>query len=100
MYYILAEAANAPGSGALELNKVRFARAVNKLPEDGSVTATQLQNEIQKEYHKEFYAEGQYFFYLKRKAITRMPFMTADVPLSIYKLPVPDVELEYNPTYQ
>lgn len=100
MYYILAEAANNPAFGAVQLNNVRYARAVNKLPEDGSITDTQLQNEIQKEYHKEFYAEGQYFFYLKRKAITRMPFMSSDVPLSIYKLPVPDVELEYNPTYQ
>lgn len=100
MYYILAEAANSTQLGVVELNKVRFARAVSKLPEDGSVTPTQLQNEIQKEYHKEFYAEGQYFFYLKRRAITRMPFMNSDIPLSIYKLPVPDVELEYNPTYK
>lgn len=29
-----------------------------------------------------------------------MPFMNVDIPLTIYKLPIPDVELEYNPTYQ
>ena len=99
MYYILAEAAATPQEGIVLLNKVRTARAVDKLPEGQSTTSTFLQAEIQKEYHKEFYGEGQYFFYLKRKNIRRMPFMTTDVPLTIYKLPIPDVELEYNPTY-
>lgn len=100
MYYIMAEAAATPEEGVIHLNKVRFARALNKLPEGQPITAAFLDAEIRKEYYKEFYGEGQYFFYLKRKKVTRMPFMNADVPLTIYKLPIPDVELEYNPTYQ
>lgn len=99
MYYILAETATTPAAGIAELNKVRTARAVAKLPEQATTTAAFLEAEIQKEYHKEFYAEGQYFFYLKRKNIRRLPFMTVDVPLAIYQLPIPNVELEYNPTY-
>lgn len=100
MYYILAETAVSPREGISYLNKVRTARAISKLPESESTTATFLESEIRKEYQKEFFAEGQFFFYLKRKNVKRMPFMSVDVPLTIYQLPIPDVELEYNPTYQ
>ena len=99
MYYILAECLDNANEGIIELNKVRTARALVKLPETQTTTDVFLNAEIQKEYHKEFYAEGQYFFYLKRKNIKRLPFLTVDKPLEIYKLPIPDVELEYNPTY-
>lgn len=98
MFYILAEAAATPAEGISLLNIVRDARAVEELPEE-EATAAFLAAEIQKEYHKEFYGEGQYFFFLKRKNIRSMPFMDVDVPLTIYKLPIPDVELEYNPTF-
>lgn len=100
MYYILAETAPTPQEGVVQLNKVRTARALNKLSEAQSTTEAFLNNEIRKEYQKECYGEGQFFFYLKRKNAVRPPFMSSDVPLSIYKLPIPDVELEYNPTYQ
>lgn len=100
MYYILAETAITPAQGAALLNKVIGARAASKLAEGQPITGAFLEAEIQKEYHKEFYGEGQFFFYLKRKNAKRLPFMTVDVPSTIFKLPIPDSEMEYNPTYQ
>ncbi|NLR79089.1 RagB/SusD family nutrient uptake outer membrane protein [Chitinophaga eiseniae] len=97
MYYILAEVAATPQEGVGYLNKVRVARALAELP--ASITATTLQNEITKEYQKEFYAEGQWFYYYKRKKMVRMRFMTKDIPLSKYVLPIPPSELEFNPNY-
>lgn len=98
MYYILAETASTVTGGIEFLNEVRKARALPVLPvaDAGSVF---LNSEINKEYQKEFYAEGQSFFYYKRMKLNRMKFMTSDVPLSVYTLPIPDAEFEYNPSY-
>ena len=97
MYYIMAEAAATPAEGVGYLNTVRQNRALAALAI--TITQTVLNTEITKEYQKEFYAEGQLFYYYKRKKIVRMQFMTADIPLSKYQLPVPDGEKEYNPNY-
>lgn len=97
MYYILAETAATPAQGVGYLNTVRRNRGLAELPL--TVTQQTLESEITKEYQKEFYAEGQVFFYYKRKNIVRMQFRTVDVPLSTFVLPIPSVELEFNPTY-
>ncbi|WP_295124944.1 RagB/SusD family nutrient uptake outer membrane protein [uncultured Chitinophaga sp.] len=98
MYYILAESAATPAEGAAFLNMVRKNRGIAELPV-ATITQTTLNNELTKEYQKEFYGEGQLFFYYKRKKVVRMQFMTADIALSKYVLPIPAAELEYNPTY-
>lgn len=99
MYYILAETAPTVAEGITSLNTVRRARGIgNDLPTNGA-TAEFLEAELSKEYEKEFYGEGQIFFYYKRKNFTHMKFRAAEVPLSLYQLPIPDGELEYNPTY-
>ncbi|WP_168208852.1 RagB/SusD family nutrient uptake outer membrane protein [Chitinophaga sp. XS-30] len=98
MYYIMAESAATPAEGAAYLNVVRKGRGIAELA-PGSITAAALQNEITKEYQKEFYAEGQLFFYYKRRKIARMQFMNTNVALSKYVLPIPDSELEFNPNY-
>lgn len=98
MYYIMAEAAVTPEEGAGYLNIVRKNRALPEL-QTGTITQQILEKEITKEYQKEFYAEGQLFFYYKRKKITKMLFMTAEIPLSKYVLPIPESELEFNPNY-
>ncbi|MNK14785.1 SusD family protein [compost metagenome] len=97
MYYIMAEAASVTSDGVGYLNTVRQNRALAPLAT--TITPALLNTEITKEYQKEFYAEGQLFYYCKRKKIVRMQFMTADIPLSKYQLPVPDSEKEYNPNY-
>lgn len=58
MYYILAECTSDVGY----LNKVREARGVDAI----SFTEANRLKEIEKEYRKEFYGEGQLFFFYKR----------------------------------
>lgn len=78
MYYIVAECATIPSESAEALNTVRFARGISYNDEiltDGydNVDAaseenkqqTKRVNEIMKEYRKEYFAEGQLFYFLK-----------------------------------
>ncbi|MGQ7856301.1 RagB/SusD family nutrient uptake outer membrane protein [Pedobacter sp. WC2501] len=97
MYYILAECATSTTDGIGYLNIVRQNRNLGPLATN--ISQNSLNDEITKEYQKEFFAEGQLFFYYKRKNITRMQFMTTDIQLSQYVLPIPDSELEFNPNY-
>ncbi|MGL5682247.1 MAG: RagB/SusD family nutrient uptake outer membrane protein [Marinifilaceae bacterium] len=69
----------------------------------GSVTDAEKQNweaTLQKEYLKEFYGEGQYFFYLKRKAIAKIASFntggTVDMGPAQYEPPLPDSETQYH----
>ena len=78
MYYIVAECATIPSESAEALNTIRFARGISYNDEiltDGydNVDAaseenkqqTKRVNEIMKEYRKEYFAEGQLFYFLK-----------------------------------
>lgn len=62
MYYILAECAPDAKTAAGYLNKVREARGIDPV----TLTEESRLNEIEKEYRKEFYGEGQLFFFYKR----------------------------------
>ena len=66
MYYVLAECAADAQTAAGYLNEVREARGVDPT---GLTEAMRL-NEIEKEYRKEFYGEGQLFFFYKRHGYT------------------------------
>ena len=66
MYYILAECAATPGEAAEFLNKVRSVRGIDPVV----CTEANKLDEIEKEYRKEFYGEGQLFFFYKRHAYT------------------------------
>lgn len=83
MYYIAAECAvkdvDAVKATAL-LDTVRVHRNLPKYPATG-LAAENLEIEIRNEYQKEFMAEGQMFFYYKRK---NLPFAT----LPFTKVPV------------
>ncbi|QXU39905.1 RagB/SusD family nutrient uptake outer membrane protein [Pedobacter sp. D749] len=96
MYYILAETASTPDVGVGYLNTVRLNRGIKVLP--NTITAVTLKAEITKEYQKEFYAEGQLFFYYKRIKASRMQFGPAMAPAQ-YVLPIPPSELQFNPNY-
>ncbi|TCC98456.1 RagB/SusD family nutrient uptake outer membrane protein [Pedobacter hiemivivus] len=98
MYYILAEAAGTPQEGLVFLNTVRKNRGIAELPV-ATITAQKLKDEIAKEYQKEFYAEGQLFYYYKRNATVKMLFSTRSLTESNYIVPIPDNELEFNPNY-
>jgi hypothetical protein len=97
MYYILAETASTPDIGVGYLNTVRLNRGIKVLP--NTITAVTLKGEITKEYQKEFYAEGQLFFYYKRTKALRMQFRNINMTPADYKLPIPDTELQFNPNY-
>lgn len=97
MYYILAETAATPDEGLAFLNKVREKRVIPVIA--AGVTAQKLTDEITKEYQKDFYAEGQLFYYYKRKLFNRMQFSTRNLTETSYIVPVPDNELEFNPNY-
>lgn len=97
MYYILAETAETTAAGVGYLNMVRQNRGLTNL--STTITATTLTAELTKEYQKEFYAEGQLFFYYKRIKALRMQFRTVDMAAQQYVLPIPDAELQFNPNY-
>ena len=78
MYYIVAECASSTSENADALNTVRFARGISYSDEiittgydDLDVASkenknqTKRINEIMKEYRKEYFAEGQLFYFLK-----------------------------------
>jgi hypothetical protein len=97
MYYILAETAETPAIGVGHLNTVRQNRGLSNLAT--TLSATDLTAAITKEYQKEFYAEGQLFFYYKRIKALRMQFRNINMTPADYKLPIPDAELQFNPNY-
>ena len=78
MYYIVAECVPSASESADALNTVRFARGISYSDEISSIgyddldntseedkNQTKRINEIMKEYRKEYFAEGQLFYFLK-----------------------------------
>ncbi len=99
IFYIAAEClANQLGWNMF--NAVRNARNIISDPSmpppfPGSVTA--LNEEIMKEYRKEFYGEGQLYYYYKRRGINVVPSAideTGDRTITM-RLPIPLKELDY-----
>ena len=68
IYYILAETETDPDVALGYLNTVRNNRGLGDL-----ASGVDVDSEIRKEYQKEFWGEGQLFFYYKRKNITNIP---------------------------
>ena len=97
-YYIAAEIHNARGNHARAvelLNIVRSHRSIDAHPLDHtSLTPSEIQEEIFKEYRKEFLGEGQLFFYFKRR---NEPIIGSGMPATntIFVLPMPDNEMDF-----
>ena len=70
MYYIAAECAVSTSDGVDYLEKVRMNRGLVSFPLNRSMSREELLQEIRKEYRKEFWGEGQLWFYYKRNSIT------------------------------
>lgn len=92
MYYIAAECSD-PATATSYLNLVREKRGLPSLP--AGLDATAIQEEIRKEYQKEFYAEGQLFYYYKRLNSSTIKFSVIPASDQVYILPLPDAELQY-----
>ncbi|RQO74453.1 hypothetical protein DBR43_03410 [Pedobacter sp. KBW06] len=92
MYYIAAETHADPAEAFKYLNIVLRNRGIPDLP----LTAN-LQNEIQNEYTREFYGEGQLFYYYKRRGLTAIPngsLATGNLTVAAqqYVVPIPESE--------
>lgn len=95
MYYILAESLpDAEKQTAVGyLNTVRNARGI---PSSYNIGINDdLTEELNKEYQKEFFAEGQWFYFLKRHNCTTFYRCPVNNMTSYYVLPTPDDESEY-----
>ncbi|MEE1944201.1 RagB/SusD family nutrient uptake outer membrane protein [Pedobacter sp. KR3-3] len=91
MYLIAAECETDPAKALDNLNALRTHRGIAALV--GSLSTTQLNDRIMREYRKEFYGEGQLFFYYKRKQMTSVAGATNNVIVSMspsnYTFPIP-----------
>lgn len=97
MYYIAAECEPDLDTAVAYLEAVRKNRGMSSYP----LTCTskeELQDEIEKEYRKEFIAEGQLFYYEKRlgKTITTSSaYSSSTITPELQTLPIPDDENTY-----
>lgn len=100
MYYIAAECLLSFGDDvsknkALEyINLVRSKRAISPTFNlTSALSHSQIQNEITKEWQKEFISEGQMFFYYKRLGFTKIPNTSIAGSDKVYVLPLPSKDV-------
>jgi len=96
MYYIASECLiQSNKTKSLEyLNAVRHARNLSAdVP--ATVSDAELQNQIFREYRREFLAEGQLFYYYKRLNASSIEYTAVTPNNSVYVLPLPEDELKY-----
>ena len=96
MYYIMCEM-SALEDAAEYINLVRNKRGISASKNETCSTEEERFAALEREYRKEFYAEGQYFFFLKSRGYTGTLSHSADVTLNRtkYVFLLPDAEIEY-----
>lgn len=97
-YYIAAECLkDSNPKRAIELlNLVRENRNLSLFPLADNLSADEIQNEIYKEYRKEFVGEaGQLFFYYKRLNATSIKGASVVPGKGVYVLPIPANDAEF-----
>ena len=96
-YYIAAECLkDSDPQRAIELlNEIRSNRGLsnNLLPE--TLTSEQINEEIYKEYRKEFLGEGQLFFYYKRLNSSDIKGAAVSGSKAVYVMPIPSNDAEF-----
>ena len=97
MYYIVCEASEDSDEAADCINMVRNKRGISKSKDVVCDTDEQRIAALNREYRKEFYAEGQYFWFLKTHGITGALSHCPEVSLveENFIFPLPDSEIEY-----
>jgi len=94
VYYIAAECAPDINESVDLINEVLSHRGLDPLRGISSKVA--LQQALTKEYQKEFFSEGQLFYYYKRNKFTTIPGSNVVAGSKIYVFPVPEDELIFN----
>ena len=102
MYYIACEAAENGDEAAMYVNSVRNKRGISKAKDVSCDTEELCMAALNKEYRKEFYGEGQYFWFLKTHGLTGTLGHCPDVTLyeENFIFPLPDAEVEYGWTQE
>ena len=78
------------------LNEVRENRNLSLFPLSDELNASQIQDEIYKEYRKEFIGEcGQLFFYYKRLNLPEIKGASVRASKPVYVLPIPSNDQEF-----
>ena len=97
MYYIMCESLDDGDEAAMYINGVRNKRGLSKSKDVACDTEELRQVALNKEYRKEFYAEGQYFWFLKTHGILGTLPHQPEVTLvkENFVFPLPDAEIEY-----
>ncbi|NSL88857.1 RagB/SusD family nutrient uptake outer membrane protein [Chitinophaga solisilvae] len=94
MYFIAAECEPDPAAALAYLNMVRKNRGISDAPPTAA-----MNTELQKDYRREFYGEGQMFFWYKRNATGSVPAGSGSgnvaMTASQYVVPLPDSETQY-----
>lgn len=92
MYYILAECEKDPAKSSQWLSQVRTARGIDEVV----YQEKDKEYNIMKEYRKEFYAEGQMWYYYKRHAYrTFLNCPLENMEEANYRFSIPDNEKEF-----
>ena len=97
-WYIAAECQKStnPAAAIALLNEVRENRNLSLFPLAETLTADQIQEEIYKEYRKEFIGEhGELFFYYKRLNLPEIKGAAVRPGKSVYVLPIPTNDQEF-----
>ena len=97
MYYIACEATESGDEAAVYLNSVRNKRGYSKVENVSCETEKERIAALNKEYLKEFYGEGQYFWFLKSHGLVGELGYCKDVTLyeENFVFPLPDAEVEF-----
>ena len=98
MYYIACEASEDEKVAASHINAVRNKRGISKAKDVKCDTDENRINELNKEYRKEFYGEGQYYWFLKTHGlIGTLTYCPDEVTLVAenFVFPLPDAEVQY-----
>jgi hypothetical protein len=93
VYFIAAECAPTPTEGVGYLNTIRGRRGLANLATN--IDAAGLEAQVLREYKKEMYAEGQLFYYFKRKNTNRVDGSSVNMSDATWIFPLPENEVEF-----
>lgn len=95
MHYILCEMTEDLDEAEDFINFVRNKRGFSSALNENFTDEESRTTALSKEYSKEFYAEGQYWYFLKRNGITRIPYSEIELSKERFEFPLPDAEKQY-----